>query len=576
MDDVTADVDVERLSQCDDDDDMDDGHDSDVDFCTSDDDAEVAAITSEHGEITCTDLDEDDVSIDPGSPEQRDVSDGGASAKLSFSIENIISSPSSTKSNRTDAASHPSNLTSPNELTLAAGGHHSRLTLPAGRSDDVSRLIQNHSMQQSFQALKDSIQRGQCKDPAQLYNFMYMSRFYRAYNDNPAVQMELQKHLVDAYNRHYLMSLQMRENCSRAGAVVSNNTIDGLAANRVRQTPSLAPNAMNHAAAAAFQRTNDANIKQNDANVTQTDASSHHLSGQSAVHCREAQSDRSHSDATESQSPVLDIEQESSSKKSPAMKGAKTFSCLECGKQFNAQYNLTRHMPVHTGERPFICKICGKGFRQASTLCRHKIIHTSEKPHKCSICGKAFNRSSTLNTHMRIHQDYKPWHCEICGKGFHQKGNYKNHKLTHSTEKQFKCTICNKAFHQIYNLTFHMHTHNDKKPFTCRLCGKGFCRNFDLKKHMRKRHDTVTSPQDFANGASNEPNSPASDSGDVNPFAMTSSDSALMKPFPFIPTPVYASAAAAVARMNAMRQLPHSRFGLGPFVNQAMPGATMR
>ncbi|XP_031624583.1 fez family zinc finger protein erm-like isoform X2 [Contarinia nasturtii] len=166
----------------------------------------------------------------------------------------------------------------------------------------------------------------------------------------------------------------------------------------------------------------------------------------------------------------------------------KTFACPECGKVFNAHYNLTRHMPVHTGARPFICKICGKGFRQASTLCRHKIIHTSDKPHKCQTCGKAFNRSSTLNTHIRIHNGYKPYKCEYCGKGFHQKGNYKNHKLTHSGEKAYKCNICNKAFHQIYNLTFHMHTHNEKKPYTCSVCFKGFCRNFDLKKHIRKIH----------------------------------------------------------------------------------------
>jgi len=87
----------------------------------------------------------------------------------------------------------------------------------------------------------------------------------------------------------------------------------------------------------------------------------------------------------------------------------KVFKCNECGKCFNAHYNLTRHMPIHTGVRPFICKVCGKGFRQASTLCRHKIIHTEEKPHKCSVCSKSFNRSSTLNTHMRIHAGYKPW-----------------------------------------------------------------------------------------------------------------------------------------------------------------------
>ena len=194
-------------------------------------------------------------------------------------------------------------------------------------------------------------------------------------------------------------------------------------------------------------------------------------------------------DSSINSSPGSGSNASSSGRKKSSVKPQKTFTCPECGKIFNAHYNLTRHMPVHTGARPFICKICGKGFRQASTLCRHKIIHTKEKPHKCQTCGKAFNRSSTLNTHMRIHAGYKPWVCEFCGKGFHQKGNYKNHKLTHSTEKQYKCTICNKAFHQIYNLTFHMHTHNDKKPFTCPICGKGFCRNFDLKKHMRKLHD---------------------------------------------------------------------------------------
>ena len=39
----------------------------------------------------------------------------------------------------------------------------------------------------------------------------------------------------------------------------------------------------------------------------------------------------------------------------------KLFKCNDCGKVFNAHYNLTRHMPVHTGARPFVCKVCGKG-----------------------------------------------------------------------------------------------------------------------------------------------------------------------------------------------------------------------
>ena len=35
----------------------------------------------------------------------------------------------------------------------------------------------------------------------------------------------------------------------------------------------------------------------------------------------------------------------------------KTYPCPDCGKIFNAHYNLTRHMPVHTGARPFVCKV---------------------------------------------------------------------------------------------------------------------------------------------------------------------------------------------------------------------------
>lgn len=201
----------------------------------------------------------------------------------------------------------------------------------------------------------------------------------------------------------------------------------------------------------------------------------------------------------------------------------KVFACGDCGKVFNAHYNLTRHMPVHTGARPFVCKVCGKGFRQASTLCRHKIIHTSEKPHKCATCGKAFNRSSTLNTHARIHAGYKPFVCEFCGKGFHQKGNYKNHRLTHSGEKAYKCGVCDKAFHQVYNLTFHMHTHNERKPFTCNICAKGFCRNFDLKKHTRKLHGGA------AGSASSAGESPPRD--EPHEAAVSSGPRAAFRPF---------------------------------------------
>lgn len=39
----------------------------------------------------------------------------------------------------------------------------------------------------------------------------------------------------------------------------------------------------------------------------------------------------------------------SPSRSSPNNNKQRTYPCNECGKIFNAHYNLTRHMPVHTG-----------------------------------------------------------------------------------------------------------------------------------------------------------------------------------------------------------------------------------
>ena len=40
----------------------------------------------------------------------------------------------------------------------------------------------------------------------------------------------------------------------------------------------------------------------------------------------------------------------SSAAQDPGQPKQKTFPCPQCGKIFNAHYNLTRHMPVHTGK----------------------------------------------------------------------------------------------------------------------------------------------------------------------------------------------------------------------------------
>ena len=47
---------------------------------------------------------------------------------------------------------------------------------------------------------------------------------------------------------------------------------------------------------------------------------------------------------------------ESDDKNEPSQTKQKTYPCPQCGKIFNAHYNLTRHMPVHTGKNILFLK----------------------------------------------------------------------------------------------------------------------------------------------------------------------------------------------------------------------------
>lgn len=64
-----------------------------------------------------------------------------------------------------------------------------------------------------------------------------------------------------------------------------------------------------------------------------------------------------------SQSKSTTVSKSTDVSKSETKNSNKSFACSECGKVFNAHYNLTRHMPVHTGARPFVCKVNVSWFR---------------------------------------------------------------------------------------------------------------------------------------------------------------------------------------------------------------------
>ncbi|XP_062861786.1 histone-lysine N-methyltransferase PRDM9-like, partial [Trichomycterus rosablanca] len=159
--------------------------------------------------------------------------------------------------------------------------------------------------------------------------------------------------------------------------------------------------------------------------------------------------------------------------------------CSECGKEFNNQSTLQRHLRFHTGEKPYQCLQCGKSFTQQSDLHRHRRVHTGERPYHCPQCGKNFTGKSHLQLHQRIHTGEKPFCCSDCGWGFTQKSDLNRHQWVHTGKKPFDCAQCGKSFTDKGDLIRHHRIHTGEKPYRCAHCGKSFTQQGHLDQHQR-------------------------------------------------------------------------------------------
>ncbi|XP_033831733.2 zinc finger protein 69 homolog [Periophthalmus magnuspinnatus] len=171
--------------------------------------------------------------------------------------------------------------------------------------------------------------------------------------------------------------------------------------------------------------------------------------------------------------------------------------CAECGKYFQCEAHLQRHMLIHYGLKPFECPVCDKAFRYKSSYKAHLNMHTEEKPLSCSICDKGFTQSRDLKRHMLSHTDEKNFDCPECGGKFKHKHNLIRHiSVIHKAEKPYPCPMCDKAFAQKHDFMTHMRTHSGEKPFTCNVCTRSFGAKGTLRTHMKVHKKTGSKDQE--------------------------------------------------------------------------------
>ena len=82
------------------------------------------------------------------------------------------------------------------------------------------------------------------------------------------------------------------------------------------------------------------------------------------------------------------------------------------------------------------CKTCKNGFKSRQELKAHiKDVH-NQKIH-CMECGKSFEKNCELEKHLNEHTKPKQFKCETCGKEFHKNWRMKKHQDSHGQNQRF-------------------------------------------------------------------------------------------------------------------------------------------
>ena len=246
-------------------------------------------------------------------------------------------------------------------------------------------------------------------------------------------------------------------------------------------------------------------------------------------------------------------------------RGTKTLTCEHCGREFNTNGHLRRHVLVHVG-KAYKCPHCDKAFHRADTLKRHYVVmHHPDlrynatadqltkavsqlvlpsveevlvlnglvpprdpKPlpegeqYQCFQCPEKFQWPSALKKHLKKHEVPRQFMCDVCGRCFLRKKALRYHLADHENSICMKddddsmsskmkstcsymCQICGRVFLSAYKLQRHAVTHSRKRLFRCEVCDGRYTRADTLKRHRECMHDLFDDNTEKEPAGSNAP-----------------------------------------------------------------------
>ena len=166
-------------------------------------------------------------------------------------------------------------------------------------------------------------------------------------------------------------------------------------------------------------------------------------------------------------------------------------SCQTCGAELSNQQNLNKHKLVHSEGGSFPCNSCPKEFQLQYDLSRHyERVHCQRL--KCKHCRKTFKSESLLESHVCLKYvsigDLKGGiMCMLCREYFRNKKGLNSHircKHKIGDVEKISCDMCHKTFASVTYMKQHKQMHLPQH-LPCKTCGKIFLRKQALLKHMK-------------------------------------------------------------------------------------------
>ena len=166
--------------------------------------------------------------------------------------------------------------------------------------------------------------------------------------------------------------------------------------------------------------------------------------------------------------------------------------CNICGKIYDTELNLKKHVrrSHETKQKP--CHICGMMVKELSIHIKYQHLQTNVKKYCCEFCGKGFKGYSGYQFHVAGHTGEKKYSCEGCAKTFRTSSEAKKCERGHQGIYKWNCSLCSYKCHQKNKFVRHMRTNTKSEPYSCPLCVHRAARKDYLQKHILKTHSGVS------------------------------------------------------------------------------------